>query len=756
MLSVRNFLLCLTTLWFAGVGLAHAQAVREQVSAAQQAGVPHFPAWIRYAGTLTGQLPSRVNLTFSIYSDQLGGQPIWQESQNVELDASGHYSALLGFTSPEGVPPSIFLSSEAQWLGVRVNDAPELPRALVESVPYAMKAQTADTLAGLPASDFVLRSELPRLLQTLDPQQDPAASAPLGEASANFVAHATTVTNPTTVMQSNSSTDVLMVEQDGPGYALHAIGTNAAILAETPAGNPPFFTILSVNHSQGGIGLRAETQAATGRGIGVWGVSYGDAGTGILGETTQATGTSYGVRGKAVSDSGVGVFGVNLSPAGPTTGVRGQTSSPGGTAGVFDAFNGGNILSGRNTGIERFKIDSAGNMTVSGAVTAASFTGDGSRLTNIDAKFLNGFSASSFFNADGATFQKVSSSQLLVNSDSVSSNQFGFAGLVRDDLDTVQSGIGQAGSQVHFRLSRATPDTGGGKDFLVSPYDFGMAIEYPTTIEVWSSDFSVHVKSGQLFPPGTGARFWVGDAPDSGGLFVTANATSVADPGNVVLAADKFTHLSHGSMLFVTRNQNDGFRFMNGALGLEKTTAQLFTTASTSNFEVDAGTMAGTLRADNVQSAVQVGSRTPNRVDIITDDSSPRISVFPSGNVSIGNTGDTASLTVGPSAQFQVSSAGAITIGSGTPILQHISTTGTVSLVSLAAASCQVTNVVATGAADGDTVALGVPSSLAAGGDLVFFGFVSAPDTVSVRTCNIGAASVDNLSGSVRVDVWRH
>src|SRR5262249_50643906 len=160
----------------------------------------------------------------------------------------------------------------------------------------------------------------------------------------------------------------------------------------------------SQNNAPGGTGLRAEAHAST-RGIGAWGVSYGDSGTGVLGETTPTSGTTYGVRGKVISDSGIGVFGANLSATGPTIGVRGQTSSPDGIAGVFDAFNGGNIFSGRSSGAERFRVDSAGNVIANGAVTAGSFSGDGSKLTNVNAAFLNGFPASTFFNDDVATFQ---------------------------------------------------------------------------------------------------------------------------------------------------------------------------------------------------------------------------------------------------------------------------------------------------------------------------------------------------------------
>jgi hypothetical protein len=753
MLYLRNLIFFLMFCCSAAAVLAQAQAVREQLPVEQQDGAPHFPAWIRYTGTLSGQAQQNVNLTFAIYKDQQGGQPIWQESQNVDLDASGHYSALLGFASPDGVPQSIFLNSEAQWLGVRVNDAPELPRALLVSVPYAMKAQTADRLAGSPASDFVLRSELPQLVQTLAQQQNPAALAPLAQASTNFVAQTTTVNNPTTVMQSNSSTDVLLVEQDGAGYALHAVGNaTTAIFAETTTQSSAYFTILSVNHAPGGTGIRAEAQANTGHGFGVMGVSFGDTGTGVYGENSRLTGTTYGVRGKSLSDSGMGVFGTALSSTGPTTGVRGQTSSPDGTAGVFDAYNGGHILSGRSTGVEKFRVDSAGNIIATGAVNAASFSGDGSKLTNINASFLNGFPASAFFNADGANFQKLNSTQLQINSDPTLSGQFGYAGIVRDDLDSVHSYINQAGSQLHFRLSRVTPDNNGAKDFLIVPYQYGVALEYPGVIEAWSRDFSVHTN-----PYGQGgARFWVGDDLDLGGLFVTAHINNLTDTGNVTLAADRFTHSSHGSMNFVTRNIDDSFRFNNGPYNLESMFGQIFKTQSSSNIEAYSGSLTASLIANSAQSAVQFGSRSANRVDIITADSTPQVSVFPTGDVSIGSTADTAKLAVGSSGQFQVSAAGAVTIGGGTPIAQHISTTAPVSFTGLAPASCAIVTTTNTGATDGDSVALGVPNALASAGDLVLFGWVSAPDIVSIRVCNMGSTALDTPAGNVRVDVWKH
>jgi hypothetical protein len=50
----------------------------------------------------------------------------------------------------------MFRSGEARWLGIQPEREPELPRVLLVSAPYALKAADADTLGGLPASAFVL------------------------------------------------------------------------------------------------------------------------------------------------------------------------------------------------------------------------------------------------------------------------------------------------------------------------------------------------------------------------------------------------------------------------------------------------------------------------------------------------------------------------------------------------------------------------------------------------------------------------
>jgi trimeric autotransporter adhesin len=100
-----------------------------------------------------------VSITFSLYNGQHGGERLWTETQNnIQLDAVGDYSVQLGVTKPNGVPSILFASGEARWLGVRIAEQAELPRVLLVSVPYALKAGDAATVGGLPASAFVLAS----------------------------------------------------------------------------------------------------------------------------------------------------------------------------------------------------------------------------------------------------------------------------------------------------------------------------------------------------------------------------------------------------------------------------------------------------------------------------------------------------------------------------------------------------------------------------------------------------------------------
>jgi Chaperone of endosialidase len=127
---------------------------------ASQASVPRL---IKFSGVLRDlagkPLTGPVDVSFALYQNQAGGEPLWFETQTVQADSLGNYTVLLGAMHETGVPIELFTSGEAHWLGVQVGNLPEQPRVLLLSVPYALKAGDAETLGGKPASAFMLAPE---------------------------------------------------------------------------------------------------------------------------------------------------------------------------------------------------------------------------------------------------------------------------------------------------------------------------------------------------------------------------------------------------------------------------------------------------------------------------------------------------------------------------------------------------------------------------------------------------------------------
>jgi trimeric autotransporter adhesin len=145
-------------------GSVEAPAAGANAADRAQDGVPRL---VQFSATLKDALARPVSgvasVTFAIYAEQEGGAALWSETQNVLADSSGHYSVLLGAATSSGVPAELFGTGQSRWLGVTVARQPELPRVLLASVPYALKAGDADTLGGLPASAYVTTQSLAAL-----------------------------------------------------------------------------------------------------------------------------------------------------------------------------------------------------------------------------------------------------------------------------------------------------------------------------------------------------------------------------------------------------------------------------------------------------------------------------------------------------------------------------------------------------------------------------------------------------------------
>ena len=119
-----------------------------------------IPSLVPFTGTAVSSegkpLAGEASMTFMIFKDEAGGEPLWTESQTAAVDSTGHYKVQLGAANPNGLPSDLFANGEARWLEIQIAGEAQQPRVLLASVPYALKAADATTLGGLPASAFAL------------------------------------------------------------------------------------------------------------------------------------------------------------------------------------------------------------------------------------------------------------------------------------------------------------------------------------------------------------------------------------------------------------------------------------------------------------------------------------------------------------------------------------------------------------------------------------------------------------------------
>lgn len=306
---------------------------------AQSAGrsTSAVPRLMNYSGTLTDAagLPIRgaAGVTFAIYEEHEGGSPIWMETQNIQADENGKYTALLGATRNEGIPAEVFGAGQ-RWLGVRVQGVQgeiERPRVLLTSVPYSLKAVDAETLGGLPASAFALagtagRASASSSAEAGKPTGASGAARSDAAPAAGVTGSGTAGTVPVWTGASTLGNSVIL--QSSGNVGIGRVSTGAAFLAESPteAG------IAGSTGSTTGVGVQGQALGTTGTTSGVVGLSASTSGTGVEGEATATSGQTSAVLGVATSTSGFGVVGKESSASGETYGVYGTVVSTSGTA----------------------------------------------------------------------------------------------------------------------------------------------------------------------------------------------------------------------------------------------------------------------------------------------------------------------------------------------------------------------------------------------------------------------------------------
>ena len=314
---------------------------------------------LSFSGSVAGQPDGALPVTFFIYADQQSASPLWSETQTVQITGE-KYSAMLGSENPSGIPAELFSADSARWLGVEVNGREQ--RFLLVSVPYAMKAVDADRFGGLLPSQYVTAQQLRAVLGNT-PEKLPPANAPTGGNTPRpLAAAAGTPPQPATDFTDNNTSEVLLVTQQGTGFAIHAISSgDAALFAE--------------NSSLTGTGVRGSATATTGPT------------TGVLGQAASPTGTagafesSNGAKVLSLRANGNEIGSVDQFGTLTITSVQASNFSGGGfgLANIPPSAVGATPNSVANAIVER---DSFGNFFAN-QVNAFSFNGNGFGLANI-------------------------------------------------------------------------------------------------------------------------------------------------------------------------------------------------------------------------------------------------------------------------------------------------------------------------------------------------------------------------------------
>jgi len=328
---------------------------QQLASSPSSSAVPRFVNFSGKAADAQGKTITGIaGVTFAIYKDQSEGAALWLETQNIQADAKGNYTVQLGATKPDGLPVDLFSSGEARWLGVTINGGTEQPRALLLSVPYALKALDAETLGGKPASAFLIAPTTP------SSTSQPAAGVPPPAEQANEIVCSSGTackTNFFPLFSTNGGSAKVIdsiVTQSGATVKVAGSATvtstasSPALLGQSSGTNAVSDGVDGVTSSGTASGVAGINN---GNGIGV----YGTGGTGVYGIGSSGYGiygfsnSSYGIYG--TSNTSHGIVGISN---GNFFGVVGEGGGAGlygsGPAGILGFGTSGNGIYGQHVG----------------------------------------------------------------------------------------------------------------------------------------------------------------------------------------------------------------------------------------------------------------------------------------------------------------------------------------------------------------------------------------------------------------------
>ncbi|MGP0071789.1 MAG: hypothetical protein ACLPWF_07640 [Bryobacteraceae bacterium] len=305
------------------------QTGSQPVSDTAQGSVPRL---IRFSGTLAtaeAKPGGLVGVEFAIYKEESGGVSLWLEIQNVQVDSSGHFTVLLGVTKNGGLRPDVLGTGEPRWLSVTPVGGQPQPRALLVSVPYALRAEEAMKLGGSSAEEFVRKQDLQQAVhETLVAATGGGSETQgIGRPEIAEPTNNAATSGPSTFAGSTTTT-IVAVQQTGSGSALAATATSGGAISGVGGG----YGISGKATSSSGSGVVGDASATTGLTIGIKGTAASPTGFGVQGAATATSGESTGVSGTAASPTGYGVQGFATATTGTAVGVSGNTAAPQGNA----------------------------------------------------------------------------------------------------------------------------------------------------------------------------------------------------------------------------------------------------------------------------------------------------------------------------------------------------------------------------------------------------------------------------------------
>jgi hypothetical protein len=410
--------------------------------AQQQASI--VPTLVNFSSVLTEAngkpLTGTVGATFFLYKDQQGGAPLWLETQNVQPDKTGHYSVMLGSAGGHGLPPELFASGEARWLGVQAQGQAEQPRVMLLAVPYALKAGDAQTVGGLPPSAFVLATPVGPTGTAAANSESTSSSNPVPPAG-NVTGSGTVNFLPIWTGTSTIGNSVLFQAGTGTKAKLGIGTTKPASTLDVKGGGTirGLFSLPATGTATASAGFNSQPMDLA--------ASVFNSGTGtpaaqtfqwqaepVGNNTSNAAGSLNLLFGQGTNKPKE--TGLNVASNGQITFAKGQTFPGTGNGTITGVTAGTDLTGGGNSGNVTLNVDTTkvvtgvtagtdltgggtggtpilnldttkvpqlsgnnsftGNQSVSGSLTATSFSGNGASVTNVNAVQLGGLAPAAF------------------------------------------------------------------------------------------------------------------------------------------------------------------------------------------------------------------------------------------------------------------------------------------------------------------------------------------------------------------------